>query len=197
MAGSVGSRDPLLSGHAINQAIRAAARDLSRLDRSTLEHQWRTAEIAGGIGARLGMPIPQLRILATAATLHDVGKLFIPAGLLQRPGPLTTQEYEVIQDHSAYGQSWLAEHRVPDPIPAIVRSHHERWDGHGYPDRLAAHEIPQASRILGLADALDAMVSQRPYHCGRTMDEVRSIVESESGRAFDPEAVEAALSLWD
>jgi len=194
---AIGHQDPLLDDCRATKAIRTSSRDLNSLDRATIEHQWRTAELSGGIGARLGLSVAQLRSLTTAAILHDVGKLFVPTGLLRRPGPLSTEEYEVVQDHAANSQAWLVEHGVPDPIPAIVRSHHERWDGQGYPDRLAAGRIPLASRILGLADALDAMVSQRPYHCGRNLDEVRSIIESESGCAFDPATVEAVFSLWD
>lgn len=194
---AIGHQDPLLEDCRVTDAIRTSSRDFHLLERSTIEHQWRTAELAGGIGARLGLPIGQLRFLTTAATLHDVGKLFVPVGLLRRPGPLTTEEYEVVQAHSEGGQNWLVAHNVPSPIPAIVRSHHERWDGLGYPDRLSGDQIPFASRILGLADALDAMVSLRPYHCGRSIDEVRSIIEGESGRAFDPDVVVAALSFWD
>lgn len=197
LAAALGGWDPLLEDPHVTEAIRAATRDLSFLDRATLDHQWRTAEIAGGIGARLRLPARRLRILATAATLHDIGKLYVPAGLLNRPGPLSPEEHSLVQDHSAQGQEWLAEHKVPRPIPDIVRWHHERWDGQGYPDHLAGEEIPLECRILGLADSLDAMVSQRPYHCGRGIDEVCWILRQESGQAFDPQVVQAALHFFD
>ncbi len=197
LADAVGGWDALLSEANVVEAIRISTRGLSLLDRSTIEHQWRTAELAGGIGARMGLPPVRLRILVTAASLHDVGKLLIPAALLHRPGPLTSAEYELIQDHSAYGERWLAEAGVPEPIPSIVRCHHERWDGSGYPDGLAGERIPIEARILCLADALDAMASQRPYHNGRTLDEVHAVLSAESGRAFDPEAIRAVFSLWN
>jgi two-component system response regulator RpfG len=197
LAAALGAWDPLLEDPRVTDAVRAATYDLSFVDRGTLEHQWRSAEIAGGIGARLRLPPARLRILTTAAILHDVGKLFVPVGLLHRPGPLSAEEHAVVRDHSAQGEHWLTGHRVPAPIPAIVRWHHERWDGEGYPDRLAGDKIPLESRILALADALDAMVSQRPYHCGRTIQEVCLILREESGHAFDPRIVRAALSFFD
>jgi len=189
--------DPLLVDIAVARAIRESARELGEFDRPTVDHQWRTAELSGGIGARLQLPKRRLHLLVTAATLHDVGKLFVPQGLLHRPGPLTADEYERVRDHSARGAEWLQRRRLPAPIPEIVRWHHERWDGRGYPDRLAGEEIPLESRVLALADATDAMLSQRPYHRGRTLEEVRRILVEESGRAFDPQVVEAALSFWD
>lgn len=189
--------DPLLAEIAVIRAIREAARQLGEFDRQTVDHQWRTAELAGGIGARLQLPKRRLHLLVTAATLHDVGKLFIPQGLLHRPGPLTAGEYELVRGHSATGEEWLRRYHITSPIPEIVRWHHERWDGRGYPDRLSGEEIPVESRILALADAMDAMLSQRPYHQGRTLAEVRRILQEESGRAFDPRVVEAALSYWD
>lgn len=196
LAEAIGGWDPLIDDRPVVEAIRASTRELSMLDRSTIEHQWRTAELAGGIGARMGLNVRQLRLLATAAALHDVGKLLIPAHLLHRPGPLTAEEYDLIRDHSAYGEEWLASAGVTEPIPSIVRAHHERWDGRGYPDGLSGERIPIEARVLCVADALDAMASQRPYHSGRTMDEVHSILKSESGRAFDPAAVEAIFSFW-
>lgn len=193
----LGRWDPLLEDVRVTEAVREATIHLNSLDRGTIEHQWRTAELCGGIGARIGLTEKRLRTLVTAATLHDVGKLFIPAGLLHRPGPLSSDEYELIRDHSAHGEQWLLQHDVPAPIPDIVRWHHERWDGRGYPDRLAGKAIPVESRVLALADAMDAMLSQRPYHGGRSLKDVRKILISESGSAFDPAVVEAALSLWE
>jgi HD-GYP domain-containing protein (c-di-GMP phosphodiesterase class II) len=192
----LGTWDPLLDDPRVISAIQESTRQLSFMDRATLEHQWRTAETAGGIGTRLGLAENRLRQLVTAASLHDVGKLFIPESLLHRPGPLSADEYHIIRDHSAHGESWLLEYEVPQPIPNIVRWHHERWDGRGYPDRLAGESIPIESRVLALADALDAMVSIRPYHGGRSLKEVRRILISESGHAFDPSVVEAALGYW-
>jgi HD-GYP domain-containing protein (c-di-GMP phosphodiesterase class II) len=197
LAKRLGARDPILECPEVTDAIRISTRELSFLDRTTIEHQWRTAELAGGLGARLGLDAAGLRMLVTASTLHDVGKLFVPTGLLNRPGPLTAEEHGVVRDHSAKGQQWLVDHRVPAPIPSIVRWHHERWDGMGYPDHLAGDEIPLEARILCLADALDAMLSQRPYHCGRSMEEVRRILAMESGHAFDPQVVEAVFGFWE
>jgi len=181
----------------VTQAIHEAARSLAGFDEETNGHQKRTAELSGGIGARLLLEGPRLRTLVTAALLHDVGKLFVPKGLLIRPGPLTAEERKLVRDHSSKGEIWLRQRGVPGEVAAIVRWHHERWDGSGYPDRLSGEQIPLESRILAVADAVDAMVSLRPYHPGRTLAEVRRILREESGGAFDPAVVEAAVSFWE
>ena len=115
--------------------------------------------------------------------LHDIGKLAIPDVILQKPGPLTRTERSRMQTHTVLG--------VHGKGLKIVRSHHERWDGRGYPDRLRGADVPLGARIFAVADALDAMTSDRPYRRAQTWDAARDEVVAQAGKQFDPEVVEA------
>ena len=124
--------------------------------------------------------------------LHDIGKIGIPDSILRKRGPLTPGERSVLETHTLLGEQMLG--GVPLLSGGgirIVRSHHERWDGSGYPDRLAGLEIPLGARVFAIADALDAMTSDRPYRAALGWDEAVAEIASQSARQFDPEAVDA------
>ena len=123
--------------------------------------------------------------------LHDVGKLAIPDAVLLKPGALTDEEYELVKSHTTLGAQYIE--RIPFLVPAlaVVRSHHERWDGNGYPDRLAGIDIPLIARIFTVADSLDAMTTDRPYRAGRPLEAALEEFTRCSGTQFDPEMIRA------
>ena len=124
--------------------------------------------------------------------LHDVGKIGIPDYILQKPGPLTSTERRLMQTHTVLGEQLLRGVTfLQERGLEIVRSHHERWDGRGYPDRRVGDEIPVTARIFAVADALDAMTSDRPYRPALTWAAATREIEAESGAQFDPEVVDA------
>jgi len=132
--------------------------------------------------------------------LHDVGKLAVPARILTKAGPLDDDEMAIMRTHVVAGEELAAAvEEVPPSVPAVVRASHERWDGDGYPDGLAADRIPLAARIVSVADALDAMTSSRSYRAALPFDFALEVIRVEAGRQFDPSVVEAladVVSQW-
>ncbi len=133
----------------------------------------------------------EFEALRSAALLHDIGKLAIPDHLLNKPGKLSDMEYQKVKVHPSVGADILAHVAFPYPVVPIVRHHHERWDGSGYPDGLKGEEIPLGARILAVADVFEALTSDRVYRHRRTVDEACAIIEASSGVHFDPEVVRA------
>ena len=124
--------------------------------------------------------------------LHDVGKIGIPDDVLQKPGPLDDDERSLMQTHTLLGEQMLGGVAFLQGVGmGVVRSHHERWDGSGYPDRLARDEIPLGARIFAVADTLDAITSDRPYRAAGPWDRAREVIVQESRRQFDPDVVDA------
>jgi putative nucleotidyltransferase with HDIG domain len=136
---------------------------LDARDRYTAGHSAAVAVYARDIAERLGLPEEDQQLVHLAGLVHDIGKVGLPAGLLEKPGPLTLEERRVMEEHSAIGERILSEVEDYAVIAKIVRHHHERMDGNGYPDGLSGDEIPLVSRILAVADAYNAMTSGRPY----------------------------------
>ena len=134
-------------------------------------------------------------MLGLAGLLHDIGKVGIPDAILQKPARLTPDEWDVMRRHSIIGADVVT--RVPAlrSIVPIIRGHHERWDGAGYPDRLAAEEIPVGARIVAVVDAFFAMISDRPYRQGQSYDWARAELRRCAGTQFDPSIVTAFLAL--
>jgi HD-GYP domain-containing protein (c-di-GMP phosphodiesterase class II) len=160
-------------------------------DGHTGEHSDRVVDVAWRIGEKLGLGRRELRDLGYAARLHDIGKVGVPDAVLHKPGPLADDERLMIQGHSVWGADLVG--RIPglEDVARIVRHHHERYDGEGYPDRLAGRDIPLASRILTAADAYVAMTENRPYRRARPRFEVDREFKDCSGLQFDPYVVEA------
>src|SRR3989475_11181827 len=131
-----------------------------------------------------------MEALQAAALLHDIGKLAIPEHIISKPGRLTPEEFEKMKIHPLVGAEILERVRFPYPVVPIVRAHHEKWNGSGYPLGLKYEEIPMGARILSAVDFLDAMASDRPYRRALPMHEVFQRLAAESGQSFDPQVVE-------
>ncbi len=160
-----------------------------------LGHGSRVAGIACAVGARAGLPKTELELLATAAEVHDIGKLGVPDRILLKAGRLTDAEYSVIQQHPEIGRDLLRMAGVRGNLLDVVLCHHERWDGEGYPFRRRTTESPLAARILSLADTVDAMASDRPYRASQPMERILGELERCSGTQFDPNIVDLFLGL--
>jgi diguanylate cyclase (GGDEF)-like protein/putative nucleotidyltransferase with HDIG domain len=172
------------------RAAASLARAVDERDAYTGRHSQRVAEVAARLAARLGADDEQVELTRVAASLHDLGKLAIPEEILRKPGPLTEPERLVLERHPQIGFQMLESLGV-DPIAAWVRSHHERWDGLGYPDGLPGEEIPLGARIIFVADAFDAMTSDRVYRARLTETEALEELERNAGTQFDADVVAA------
>jgi len=153
--------------------------------------------IATDIGREAGLPESELKILEWAAVLHDVGKIGVPDAVLCKPGPLTRDEYTFIKVHSERGCEILKHIERFRPMIPVVRHHHERFAGGGYPRGIAGAEIPLSSRIIAIADTYDAMTSSRAYRAGRGHDEALAEIRRVSGTQLDPELVAAFLRVCE
>ena len=129
--------------------------------------------------------------------LHDVGKIALPEATLNRRGPLTARDWKLLHKHPLLGAQMIAATRALDGAEAVVRCHHERWDGHGYPAKMPGEEIPLAARVFAVADALDAITSNRIYREGGTIAAAREAIRAGAGTQFDPQVVNALDSLSD
>jgi putative two-component system response regulator len=164
-------------------------------DSSMEGHTERLAGLASEIGRRRGLSGTQLEALELGAVLHDVGKIGIGDIVLMKAGPLTAEERSSIETHAAIGDRMLVPLAMLESVRPIVRHHHERWDGTGYPDGLAGEQIPLLARIVAVADSVEAMSGDRPYRRPLNKDAVVAELESGSGRQWDPSLVEIALAL--
>ncbi|MFC4456648.1 HD domain-containing phosphohydrolase [Deinococcus sonorensis] len=169
---------------------------LEARDLETHGHTQRTTEMAGRLGEALGLRGSDLDQLREGAYLHDLGKLCVPDAILHKPGRLTADEWTVMQTHTTRG--WDLACRIPNLATAVlevIRHHHERWDGGGYPDGLAGEAIPLVARIFAVCDVYDALISERPYKPAWSADAAVREIQAQSGRQFDPAVVRAFLSL--
>jgi len=176
-------------------ATLAHAVDLRMNDRH--DHSLEVAELAVSIAARLGWQPEMLALLRLAAILHDVGKVAIPDTVLRKPGPLTAEEYELIKRHTRIGVELVSRIEDLDTITSWIHHSHEHFDGSGYPDGLRGEDIPQASRILLVADAFDAITSSRPYREGMSISHAREELRRNAGKQFDPACVKALFEHLD
>jgi HD-GYP domain-containing protein (c-di-GMP phosphodiesterase class II) len=149
------------------------------------------SRLAVSVGHRLGLDPIELRSLARAAELHDIGKIAIPDAILDKSAGLTTDEWDFMHQHTVLGARILSAAPALEPLAAVVRSSHERWDGKGYPDGLAGEEIPLASRIIFVCDAFHAMITARPYAGARNEEEALEEIRRCAGGQFDPAVVAA------
>jgi diguanylate cyclase (GGDEF)-like protein len=172
------------------RAAASLAKAVDARDAYTGSHSERVGELAARISRRLGLDEAQVELTRLAASLHDLGKLAIPEEILRKPGTLNESECLVLQRHPQIGFRMLESLGV-EPIAEWVLHHHERWDGGGYPDRLRGEEIPLGARIIFVADAYDAMTSERVYRRPLSPDEALEELERCSGSQFDPAIVEA------
>ncbi len=158
-------------------------------DRFNRGHSRRVAELAARFAHHVGMSEREAEILETAAKLHDIGKIGIPEEILNKPGRLTNAEFDVIKSHPVIGEQILRPLDFLSEVRPIVRHHHERWDGGGYPDGLDGQTIPRAAALLSIVDAYDALISDRPYRDGLPATEALAILEEGAGVQWDPDLV--------
>jgi putative nucleotidyltransferase with HDIG domain len=158
-------------------------------------HSARVAEYAVSIARELNLPPERIELIRRSGLLHDVGKIGLPEHVLNKRGDLTEEEYEIMKQHTLAADDILGVcHQLQNLVP-IVRAHHERWDGTGYPNSLTGEEVPLEARILALADAVEAMASDRTYHRAKPSEEILSEVESHAGTQFDPTVAAAFANV--
>lgn len=177
------------------RALDALAAAIAAKDTETDEHLSRVGDLAVAVGRRLGLPEDRMEMLRWAGRLHDVGKIGAPNAILRKPGRLTDAEFRVIQRHAVRGYRLTSRSGVLAEIAPIVRAHHEKMDGTGYPDGLAGEQIPLGARIVAVSDIWDALTWDRPYRAGMTLEDAASIVRELSGRHLDPACVEALFAI--
>jgi len=176
------------------EAIESLNATVEAKDPYTAGHSQRVQDIALAVGTQLGLERNRLESLRLAGLLHDIGKLAVPDAILTKPARLTEEEFALIQQHSEAGARIVGNlGRLRDAVP-IIRHHHERWDGRGYPHKLAGESIPIEAAIVGLADAWDAMTTDRPYHRALTVQEALAEIRSGRGSQFAPAVVDAFLA---
>jgi HD-GYP domain-containing protein (c-di-GMP phosphodiesterase class II) len=177
------------------QVIQRLARAAEYRDDDTGEHTRRVGDLSAHIGAALGLPDEEIGLLREAAPLHDVGKVGIPDGILLKPGRLTKDEFDRMKAHATLGAGMLAGREFPLLAMAeeIALTHHERWDGSGYPEGLSGAAIPLVGRIVAVADVFDALTHRRPYKEAWTVGAAVAEITAQSGRQFDPEVVSAFM----
>ena len=168
-------------------------------DDNTGQHTLRVGRTSALIGEILGLPADLVELLRSAARLHDVGKIGITDLILLKPGKLTNEEFDLMKTHTTIGAQMLSNGQslLLKMAETIALTHHERWDGRGYPNGLAGEDIPLVGRIVAVADVFDALRSERPYKTPWTLEETRAEIEAQAGKQFDAQVVEAFIKLLD
>ena len=179
------------------QVMRALAEAIEGRDENTKGHCDRLVRYSLTVGKKLGMGSKQLKNLVYGSLLHDVGKISIRDNILMKPAPLTQEEYARMKEHTIIGWKLIQPLRLMVEVAEIIRHHHERFDGTGYPDGLTGEQIPLAARILGLVDVFDALTTVRPYKIAFELEYSLQIIRNESGKHFDPKVVETFFDAFD
>lgn len=178
------------------QVIFALAAAVEAKDALTERHTRRVAESARHLGERLGLTQAALDALYRGGIVHDIGKIGVSEAILLKSGPLDVVELERMRAHPSIGANIVAPLRSGSSLLPIIRHHHERIDGTGYPDGLQGRQIPLLARIISICDAFDAMVNDRPYRAGLRVDEAVAILRAGAGTQWDPQLVELFIDEW-
>jgi ribonuclease P protein subunit RPR2 len=176
--------------------VRALSNAVEARDAYTAHHAERVAAYGIEIGAASGLALSEQPEIEFGFLLHDVGKVGVPDAILFKPGRLDAAEREIMQRHPLIGEEIIGGIAFLGPATAVVRHHHERWDGGGYPDGLAGEQIPLAARVFALADALDALTSDRPYRTAVGVPQARQVLRDSPGQ-FDPAVLDAFEQIPD
>lgn len=179
----------LASVEALARAIGARDQTLEASRMASDTHVRRVQSLAKSLARAAGMQELEVKGVEVAALLHDIGKLAVPEHILTKPGRLTEQEFEAIRLHPTIGAEIIRAVPFPYPVATLIESHHERWNGTGYPAGLAEDAIPLGARILGIVDYFDALIADRPYHKAISEEEAIGVIEGEAGKALDPNLV--------
>jgi putative nucleotidyltransferase with HDIG domain len=196
----------------IEEELRVSSEKLSRAMEGTIQsmsltsetrdpytagHQNRVARLACAIAREMGLPDDTVEGIRVSGTLHDIGKIFVPAEILSKPGKLRPNEVNLLKDHADVGYELLRNIEFPWPVAEIVYQHHERLDGSGYPRGLKGKEIKLEARIMGVADVVEAMASHRPYRPAFTVDKAMLEILQKRGVLYDEQVVDACLRLFN
>jgi len=163
-------------------------------ERGLIDHAVSVCQLSAAVCGRLGISRRPAEVIATAALMHDVGKLALPSAILDHPGRLSDREWELVRDHPVIGERTLRRVRGLEATAPLVRHSHERWDGHGYPDRLEGGLIPLGSRIIAVCDAWDAMTSDRSYRRALSHEQALDGLLGGAGAQFDLDVVAALVA---
>jgi putative nucleotidyltransferase with HDIG domain len=166
-------------------------------DPYTAGHERRVAELAAAIGGDMGMAGADLEAMRLAGTIHDIGKIAVPAEILSKPGRLSELQFSLIQAHPTTGFEILADVDFGRPVAEMVLQHHERLDGSGYPRALAGADILPEARILAVADVVEAMSSHRPYRAALGMEAALAEIRAHAGVKYDAEVVASCVRLFE
>ena len=175
--------------------VEALAIAIDAKDQTGHHHIPRVQIYARGLARAVGMSESEIEGLKIATLLHDIGKLAVPEHILAKPGPLTAEEFQKVRVHPQVGAGIIGSVPFPYPVAPLILSHHERWDGRGYPSGLKGTDIPLGARVLSLVDYFDALTSERPYHHAMSVDNAVGLLQSEAGKALDPRLVDTFLRL--
>jgi putative nucleotidyltransferase with HDIG domain len=181
----------------LHEIVEALTTALDAKNASTCGHSERVAELSLILAQGMGLSAVEQEWIHIGAHLHDIGKIGVPDEILNKPGKLTNEEFAIIRQHSAIGGNIIDKIKVFRPIAGMVRHHHERFDGKGYPDRLRGEDIPLGARIVAIADAFDAMTTLRSYRLPLSLDEAMAEMRQGRGSQFDPAIVDVFISWVD
>lgn len=170
---------------------------LETKDHFTADHSLRVSDMAEQACRSLGLTDEQTEMIHMAAHVHDIGKIGVPDAVLTKPGTLNDEEWASIRQHPRIGAEILGQAAELSEIAGIVRHHHEKWNGQGYPDGLKEYEIPLGSRIIAVCDSIDSMLSERPYRRPLSQQACREEILRNSGVMYDPDIVERIVRDWD
>lgn len=177
------------------ETVRSLVAAIDAKDSYTKGHQERVAFFTEILGEEMGLPEEEKRVLWQAAILHDIGKIGVPEQILRKTGRLTDEEFKIVKQHPVIGADIISPVRFLQKERPIVLHHHEKFDGTGYPEGLLGRQIPYGARIIAVADALDAMLSNRPYAPAKTPAQAREELRRCAGTQFDPQVAETALKI--
>ncbi len=180
----------------VDGIVKALSMTVETRDPYTAGHQRRVAQLAVAMASHMGWTKIQIKGLEMAATIHDIGKMYVPAEILNKPGKLDQVEFELIKLHSAAGYNIVKDIEFAEPVADMVRQHHERLDGSGYPDGLKHGDIVPGAKVMAVADVVEAMSSDRPYRPGRGLKAALEEVQDRKGGLYDADAVEACVELF-
>lgn len=179
----------------LEEALAGWAAALDLRDHSTAEHTQRVTNLTVALARHMGVAGPALTAMRRGATLHDIGKMGVPDSVLGKAGPLTGDEWVLMRRHPELARQFLSGLDDLESVSEIPFAHHEKYDGTGYPQGLKGEDIPFAARIFAIADAYDALTSDRPYRAACSRDEALSIISADRGTHFDPQVVDAFVEL--
>jgi putative nucleotidyltransferase with HDIG domain len=182
---------------AICQSLLGLANALEAKDAYTRGHSERVSALSRGVASALGLAPGIIDIVGQAGLLHDIGKIGVPEAILQKRGSLSSEEWQIMRGHPVIGAQIVAPFEFFEGAARVIRHHHERWDGSGYPDGLMRDDIPLEARIVAVADVFDALTSARSYRPALTRDAARALLRQEAGRTLDATIVAALLVMLE